>query len=196
MSARQSSLSFNQPLRQVHLRAAVPVPAAPAQDLQAIEQAAYQRGRHDAEAALRQQLLQQRAEFEALEKGVLDALRGAVSQVIRDTEQALTLLALEAAQRLVAGLPVSVQMVEAAVREALAQAQETAELHLYLHPEDLELLRRADSALLRPTEPGARLHLHPSPEITRGGCLVRTRFGIIDSQRETKIELLKKAVLA
>ncbi|MEO0248927.1 MAG: FliH/SctL family protein, partial [candidate division WOR-3 bacterium] len=89
------------------------------------------------------------AELQALEQGVLQALRQAVPQVIRDTEHALTALALEAAQRLVAGLPVSAEMVEAAVREALAQAEASAELHLYLHPEDVELLRRADSALLR-----------------------------------------------
>lgn len=196
MSARRANLTLAEPVRQVRLRPPLSVAPPPQEQIRALEQAAYERGRRDAEAALAQQLRQQQAQWQALEQGVLSALRDAVPQVIRETEQALTLLALEAAQRLVAGLPVSVQMVEAAVREALTQAQDSAELHLYLHPEDVELLRQADSAFLRPTEPDRRIHVHASPEITRGGCLVRTRFGIIDAQRETRAELLKKALLA
>lgn len=196
MSARRANLTLSQPLRQVRLRSPGDAADLTAERLRAVEQAAYERGRREAEAALAQQLSQQRAQLQALEQGVLRALCQAVPQVVRETEQALTALALEAAQRLVAGLPVSVEMVEAAVREALAQAQDSAEVHLYLHPEDLELLRRADSALLRPTEPDRRLQVHAAPDITRGGCVVRTRFGLIDSRRETRAELLKRAVLS
>lgn len=196
MSARRAHLTLAEPVRQVRLRPPISVAAPPQEQIRALEQAAYERGRRDAEAALAQQLHQQRADLQALEQGVLTALREAVPQVIGQTEQALTLLALEAAQRLVAGLPVSAEMVEAAVREALAQAEASAELHLYLHPEDVELLRRADSALLRQTGPDCRIHVHPTPEITRGGCMVRTRFGVIDAQRETRAELLKQALLA
>ena len=33
-----------------------------------------------------------------------------------------------------------------------------------------------------------------SPDITRGGCIVQTRFGIIDARRETKFEQLHKTL--
>ena len=51
-------------------------------------------------------------------------------------------------------------------------------------------------ALLHPPDPNEHIHLHPAPEVSRGGCLVRTRFGIIDAQRETKVELIKKVMMA
>ena len=31
-----------------------------------------------------------------------------------------------------------------------------------------------------------------SPEATRGGCIVQTRFGVIDARRETKLEQLQQ----
>ena len=33
------------------------------------------------------------------------------------------------------------------------------------------------------------------PEVTRGGCLVQTRFGTVDARRETKFDLLKRNLL-
>jgi flagellar biosynthesis/type III secretory pathway protein FliH len=160
------------------------------------EREAYERGRREGERALSEQLVQQRAELQAVAQGVLNTLRQTVPQVVRDTEQTLVALALEAAQKLVANLPVSVELVEAAVHEALSYVEETAEYHVYLNPEDLALLRRVDSSLFHPSDPNARMHFHPAPEITRGGSLVKTRFGMIDAQRETKLCLLKQTLTA
>jgi|WetSurMetagenome_2_1015567.scaffolds.fasta_scaffold183785_2 flagellar assembly protein FliH len=196
MTRTLPALRLREPLRDVRPRTG----GAPAADFEQRarerEAAAYERGRCEGEKALSEQLVRQRAELHAVEKGVLESLRQAVPQVVRDTEHALTALALEVAQRLVAGLPVSVEMIEGAIREALAQVEESTEFHLYLHPEDLEMLRRVDSALLHATGSSERMHFHPAPEVSRGGCLLKTRFGIIDAQRETKLELIKQAVLA
>jgi flagellar biosynthesis/type III secretory pathway protein FliH len=198
MSARQHTLTLPQPLREVRL-AAPAAPPAPGtfseEQLRAAEQAAYERGRRDGEQALSGQLLQQRAELVELQNGVLAALRAAVPQVVRDTEQAVTELALAVAQKLVAGLPVSAESVAAAVREALAQVEETTDFHIYVHPADLELLQRANSDLLTPTPGAAHLYFHASPEVSRGGALVKTRFGVIDARRETKTGMLRKSLL-
>lgn len=35
-----------------------------------------------------------------------------------------------------------------------------------------------------------------SSEVTRGGCLVQTRFGVIDARRETKVEQIRQALNA
>jgi flagellar assembly protein FliH len=179
------------------LRNVRPAPAVETEpDFEAQLRAAYERGRRDGEDALREQLIQQRADLQAVETGVIESLRNTLPRVARDCEQALTTLAVEVAQKLVAGLPISVEMIETAIREALAQVEETTDYHIYLHPEDLELLRHVNSALLEAKEPAQRIFFHPAPEVTRGGCLVKTRFGIIDAQRETKSELLKKTLLA
>jgi len=162
------------------------------------EQAAYERGRQEGRAegerVLGQQLLEQRAEMAALQQGVLQALREAVPQVIRDCEQALTTLALELARKIVADTPISPELVERVVREALEQARESAECHIYLHPEDLALLEKHDASFRTRAEQEQRLIFHPAPEIQRGGCVVKTDFGVIDAQRDTKIARLKQTL--
>jgi flagellar assembly protein FliH len=159
------------------------------------DQVAYERGRRDGEEALSEQLLKQRAELLELQTGVLNSLRQAVPKVVHDCENVVVTLAIEAAQRLVAGMPVSSAMIEAAIREALAQVEQATEFSIYLHPEDLALLQKLNSPLLVP-EGGDQMHFHASSEVTRGGCLVQTRFGVIDARRETKVEQLKKALLS
>ena len=148
-----------------------------------------------AEVLLREQLERQRAEMDELQRGVLKALRGAVPQVVQATETTLLNLALEVANRLVASLPISTEMVEAVVREAMVQAQETAELWIDLHPDDLDLLQRTTSPLLTAEPGGPKLHFQTSPGVTRGGCVIHTRFGVLDARRETKLELLRENLL-
>jgi flagellar assembly protein FliH len=159
-------------------------------------QTSYEQGRLDGERALGEQLVRQRAEIIELQSGVLAALRQAVPQVVRDCERALVELAVAAAHRLVFGLPVSVELIEAAVREVCAEIEETAECNIQLHPEDLALLERANSPLLLPQGGQDRLRLQPSHQVTRGGCVVQTRFGVIDARRETRAELLRQSIAA
>ncbi|HEY2952161.1 MAG TPA: FliH/SctL family protein [Verrucomicrobiae bacterium] len=189
MSARCVTISLPHLVRDVRV---TPLPRAEGEG----EQAAYERGRLDGEKALHERLVRQRNELLELQQGVLKSLQQAVPQVVRDCEQALTALALEVAQKLVAGLPLSAEMVAAAVQEALGEVEEATDCHIYLHPEDLDLLQQVNSNLLASNVGNARLHFHRAPEVTRGGCLVKTRFGVIDARRETKLELLQKSLLA
>jgi flagellar assembly protein FliH len=187
------SLQLKRPLRDVVLGTQRNDLAA---RLAAVEQAGYERGRAHGEAALSEQLMQQRADLLALQKNVFDALEGTMPRVRQECERALVQLAMEVARKLVCGLPVSGAMVEAAVREALGQVDEHTDLHIYLQPEDLELLQQINSPVLLPTAAGHKVHFHRGPELSRGSCLVRTRFGFIDAQRETKFQLLQRALLS
>ena len=155
------------------------------------ESAAYERGRSEGDLACSRQLLQQRQELEALQLGVLNSLQQLLPQVLQAAESSLIQLALASAQKIIAGLPIDVALVEAVVREALLQVQDTAEITVQLHPDDLALLHKHESPLLRDSRTGGPIRFGSSPEATRGGCLVQTRFGIIDARRETKIEQLQ-----
>jgi flagellar biosynthesis/type III secretory pathway protein FliH len=157
---------------------------------------AYERGRIEGEQALGEMLVRQRQETQELFHGVLQSLRDAVPQVIRDTERAAVTLAFEIARRIVSDLPISVEMVEAAVREALAQIEQATEFTVLVHPADLELLQRTQSPLLAPGTEARPIRFHATTEVTRGGCVVQTRFGTIDARRETKFDLLKQSLLA
>jgi flagellar assembly protein FliH len=154
----------------------------------------YEQGLRDGEKALREQLLAQRNELLELQQGVLQSLRQCLPQVRSECEQVLVELALAAAQKLVSGLPISAELIEAAVREALEHCEATQELMVLLNGADLELLQRVNSPLLLANVGGDKLRFQVSPEVTRGGCQVQTRFGVLDARRETKFDLLKRSL--
>jgi flagellar assembly protein FliH len=84
--------------------------------------------------------------------------------------------------------------VERVVRDALSQTQDTAGISVRLHPEDFALLRKHKSPLLEGLPETGPLRFSASNEVTRGGCVVQTKFGLIDALRETKLEQLRKTV--
>ena len=132
----------------------------------------------------------------ALLNGVIGSLQKTVPQLVHETESALIQLALESAQKIVAGMPVNPKLVESVVREALQQVEDTAEVVIQLHPEDLALLQKHKSDVLKPPPNSKPLQFSSSADVTRGGCLLRTRFGIIDARRETKLDQLREALAA
>ncbi len=167
--------------------------SAAAASVDLLEREAYERGRRDGEDNLREQLLTQRNVFLELQRGAIQSLRESTPQVVRDSEAALIVLAVEAAQTLIGGLPVTREMVEAVLQETLAQVEDTTEITVLLHADDLALLQKHP---LPPVVDKPQMQLRSSPEVTRGGCLVQTRFGIADGRRETKVDLLKKALVS
>jgi len=186
------TVRFSRPLRGVSLRAAARAGKnASAEDPL---RAAYERGLRDGERKLSEQLLAQRNEFSELQRGVIESLRAAVVRVVQDSEAGLMALAVQAAQKLVAGLPITKEMMEAVVREALGQVEDTAEIVVGLHAEDLALLEKSGSTVLTPSSGGAKVTFRAAAEVTRGGCMVHTRFGVVDARRETKAAILQRVV--
>jgi flagellar assembly protein FliH len=173
----------------------------------------YEEGVRAGEERLRGQLLQQRNELLDIQRGILQSLERSLPQVRAECEGSLVELALETANRLVAGMPVTPEIVAASVREALAEVEDTHEITVLLHPDDLALLKGLnpeasdDSAIS--SEPRNPVHwdelipvgaektrFEGSPEVTRGGCMVQTRFGIVDGRRETKFARLRECLLS
>lgn len=183
-------LQLTEPIRDVTLVRFGAGESLREQDLQA----AFERGRIEGENSVGAQLIRQRSEVMELQTGVLAALRNAVPQVTRECERTLVALALEVAQKLVAGMPVSAEMVEAAVRESITQVEDGAEFSVQVHPDDLAALERINSPLLLPQGGRERIRFLGSPQVTRGGCLVQTRFGLIDGRRETRFQALESAL--
>lgn len=188
------TVRFGQPLRAVRLRKDAPPPPDQEAREREREQAAFERGRQAGEHALSQQLLQQRLELQTLQQGILTSLSEALPRLIRDYESSLVDLALETARKLVNDLPISVEMVQAALRQALAQVQGSSRIQVFLHAEDLAMLKRAQAPELLAEGSDAPIRFASAPEVTRGGCLVQTRFGTLDARRETKLALLRESV--
>lgn len=187
------TIFFDAPLRDARL-----LTAAPAQDWQQYlrerEQAAFETGRRTGESALNEQLLRQRNETVELQRGILASLATVLPRVAHEAETALMDIAFEAAKKLVAGMPIEAALVEHTVREALRQAEDTAEIIVQLHPDDLALLRAHQAEILNGLPDSGPLRFLPSSEVGRGGCMIQTRFGLVDARRETKIEQLRQSL--
>ncbi len=190
----RETICLSQPLRDVRLAGST-LPSGSTVASAAAERAAYERGRRDGEKALSEQLVRQRGELIELQSGVLRSLQQAVPSVTRECEEAMVALALEIAGKLVGDLPVSSEMVEASVREALDSVEQTSNLTVMLNPMDFELLQKANAPLLLSDVEGERLKFQTSPQVSRGGCLVQTNFGVLDARRETKLQALKQSLL-
>jgi flagellar assembly protein FliH len=196
MNTWSETITLPAPLRDARLAAAAPVMQPADRAAQDQWQASFELGRIEGEKSLGEQLLKQRAELHELMSGIFTSLRQAIPQVVRETENTVVSLALEVAQKLVSDMPISVPMIEAAVRDALLQVEGTAQLTVRLHPADLELLKSAASSVLAAAELGDEFRFLGSPEVSRGGCLVQTRFGTVDARRETKFDLIKRSLLS
>jgi flagellar assembly protein FliH len=189
------TITLSEPLQDVRV-SALPAESELDRRVRAAESAAYEHGKLDGEKNIGEQLLQQRNELLELHQGVIESLRRAVPDVIQQTENALMQIALECAKKIVAGIPISPELVESVVREAVMQTKETAEILVQLNSDDLALLRKHQSPILQGLPEAGPLKFISSSEISRGGCLVQTRFGLLDARRETKLEQLNESISA
>jgi flagellar assembly protein FliH len=168
-------------------------PAELEKRIQERERVAVERGRAEAQKLFGEQMIQQRQELMALQDGILGALKDSIPGVVRDCETHLAELAVEVARKVVDGMPITAEVVEAAVSTAMRQVEESSHYTIFLNPADLQLLESKTSALLGGNDT-RKITVTASNEITRGGCIVETPFGRVDARRETKFDLLKTAL--
>ncbi|MDX1952347.1 MAG: FliH/SctL family protein [Verrucomicrobiota bacterium] len=159
------------------------------------ESASYQKGMQDGQRSLGEQLLAQRSDLIQLQSGILGSLKNAVPQVAKQCEEHLITLTVQLVERIVGAAAVSQESIASAVRDALAQVEEATSYTILLHPEDLTLLEHSTDSLLPRAGSSEQIAFKTDATISRGGCVVETPFGIIDARRETKLELLKSALV-
>lgn len=173
------------------------------EDLQITEQAAYARGKEEAESNLQEQLELMKAEYATKKdkeladfcENIRNDLGTQVPKMLESLEKHVINLAADIATKIVADLPIDKTLVESVVKDALAKAEKDAEIVVLLHPDDLDLLIKGGSELLDDTQGTGKVLFKPSSDVTRGGCLLDTHYGLVDARRETKAKLLKQAVM-
>jgi flagellar assembly protein FliH len=145
---------------------------------------AYRRGVDSARAVVDQKLVEFRAEMADLSDGVLQRLNGLEDSLVAQLRDALPGLAVDLANRLLAGYEPPPEIVERLCRDALEQLfPEREGLEVSLCPRDLDLLNELSPDWLK-RYPGIRLVADPS--LVPGDCVVRSRFGVTDARQSTK----------
>jgi len=176
-------------------------PAPTAEELEAMYEAARAEG-HAAGLAEGRALgaAQARAEGEARQREIGAELLAVLAMAARpletldgEVENALVDLTICIARQIIRReLRTNPGEVVAVVREALGQLpMATRERKLYLHPEDIPMVRQALG--LADSEHGWRLEADPL--LTRGGCLVETETSYIDATVESRIAAVVRDLL-
>lgn len=167
-----------------------------------IEHEAYKRGLAAATSACEDRVARVREELEQRHRDevalLLERMAQTVSARVNDhlgqLEKGLLQLTVEAVSKIVGGLPVTVDSIEASLRETLGSALSAPVVRVLLNPEDLRMLESASGSSSRSfcMERGIRIEADPS--VDRGGCLVETQSGMIDGRRSSRIESFRKAL--
>ncbi len=161
-------------------------------ELAARDEAAYQRGVDAARALADQQMVEFRADIEALGEGVFKKVSGLEPQLVAQLREALPGLALDISRRLLAGYEPPVEVVSRICEEALAEIfPERDNLELTVAPRDAALLEKLNPAWLR-RYPGLRIRAEAA--LAPGDCQVRSRFGLTDARMETKLNALRHSL--
>lgn len=193
MSPSPHKVRFTQPLRHVRVRNGAESFVCESRFRQMIEDR-YREGFEAGQKALAEQLVEQRKQLIDIQTGLLRSIQAALPTVVAECEKSVVLLAIESARKVVESVPITAEMMEAVVKKALAELQDTAEYEVLMHPEDLALLEQVSSGLL-PHGDISKVRFGIDRSVTRGGCLIKTRHGAITAIRERMFEKLEAAVL-
>jgi flagellar assembly protein FliH len=161
-------------------------------ELAAQTELAYRRGVDAARAAADQQMVEFRADMGNLSDGVMGKLAAIEPSLLAQLREALPGLAVEIARRLLAGFEPTPEIIERFCREALDQLYPEREgLELTLCARDAEQLNLLNPEWLQ-RYPGLRVRT--DADLAPGDCLVRSRFGLTDGRRQTKLAALEHSL--
>ena len=149
---------------------------------------AYRRGVDATRASADQQMVEFRHDMEQLSDRVLKQLSALEASLLAEVGEALPVLAVEIAKRLLSGYEPPPEVVSRLCQEALEQ--------LYPEREGLELsLSERDAVLLNSLNPDwlkryPNLRIRGDSALAPGDCQIRSRFGLTDARRDTKLATL------
>jgi flagellar assembly protein FliH len=161
-------------------------------ELAAHGQEGYRRGIDAARSLADQQMVEFRADVEALGDGVFQKLSVLEPALVSQLRDALPALALDLAKRLLAGYEPSPEIVSRLCEEAL--------MELFPERDNLELtISPRDAAFLEALKPDwlsryPQLRMRTDAAMSAGDCQVRSRFGLTDARQKSKLAALAESL--
>ena len=76
------------------------------------------------------------------------------------------------------------------MEEALVAMRDARDVRVLVHPDDFAVAGRFLSGLAKSVPQAASVEVIPDPEVSLGGCVVRSNHGQIDQQLETQLQRL------
>jgi flagellar assembly protein FliH len=158
-------------------------------EFEAMKREAYHAGAEETARLMERQMLEQRMELVRLSTETLGALTAQHDALVRQIQEALPHLAIEATARVLANTTIDRDAVFRIVEDLLAEIVPGPEqIEVQLAPHDLEALTGCDD---RFREKYPAITFRANAELRPGDCQVRTRFGVIDGRLGTKLRALE-----
>jgi flagellar biosynthesis/type III secretory pathway protein FliH len=158
--------------------------AVSAEDAKKREDAAYAKGKRDAEVVCQRQIVQARADMANLQNRALAAIDKNFKELSDQFNDQMPDLVMAIVGKIWEGLKLSREDVVRAIDVALAQVgSDTRNLAIRLSKADYDLLQDASAFKARFPD----LTIETDPELKGGDVVIRSRFGTIDSRVKTKL---------
>jgi len=158
------------------------------EEVEAVRKDAYRKGQDAARAFANQQMVEIRTDVQHLQEGIFAKLTDIEPAILLELRASLPELAMDIARRLMAGYEPPSDVVERICTEALDQLfPERENLELILSQRDVQLITQLNPEWLQ-RYPG--IQLRSDSNLAPGDCQVRSRFGLTDARRVTKLETL------
>jgi len=162
------------------------------EELQRMQDEAYQRGLQDGKSLAERGLLHV---FKSLRTAVED-LQILREKVLRDSEdQLLAMTMLIAKKVILREVQQDRQTVVRLIHAAVSKLNAQDDLIIRVNPDDYALLLSSNDELLRNEMAAVKFELKPDPTVTMGGCLVVTRLGTVDAGLEAQLEEIYRSLL-
>lgn len=146
----------------------------------------YQKGIAAGRAQSQKLVDQAQKELATIRDEVIPSLQKEIDAVLLQLEDELPTLILQIMRGLIASVEWKKEDVLAILRSTIEEISSPGEtLTVYLSPADLQLVQTTDENILgKPLE----IIWKEDSTLQRGDCIVRSRFGIIDAQMDTKLK--------
>ncbi len=132
-----------------------------------------------------------------LAKSIVEKARVEYEKYINQAEQTILSIALKAAEKILhnqlnqdreAFLPL--------VRDAVFEAKEYHDIHIYIHPSIYPHLVEQKDELFSPLTQEKQIYIYPSPDLPESGCIIETDGGRIDAGIDSQFQELKAKLFA
>lgn len=153
------------------------------------EQAAYAKGREEAEAFAQAQIVEMREDFLRVQNELFNRLDTQFQSLVSTVGARMPDLVLAMVRRLWGGIELNPEAVENNLRELMQEiTPDGEELEVSLCPEDFKLIKEIDTGTLSAT---SKIRLIEDASLKKGDCMIRSRFGIVDGRIETKLKKIE-----
>ena len=153
---------------------------------------AYRKGHDESSAQYKQQIVDFRLEVNDLREKTFSDLEAKFSGIIVEAREALITLTFDCVTRTLGGLEVDSEIISSIVDLVIKESGlDEEKMVIRLNPEDLALLSDLQEGL-RSKHP--KLEFVADGALSRGDCLLESRFGKVDGLISTKMERLKEGL--